>query len=390
MCFRRECDSTALWRSFCLRTGKVDESEIDAVNSSNDSTTVNTFRDRYYKTPCVPVDFASITSALSHCPWQGTITLLPGVYEERLSIRKAVHIRAAYPAIGAAIVWYRGIDEPCIAVTGDLLGNRNVHVMLSHLQLFHSTDGVDIWGGNCAVLVEGNDNRLDLTSCSLQSDSGRGVVAVEGAILHLQGSVIHDCAATGLYLGDSNSMASIKCCNIIRNGAGSRRLQQNSFHDDESERVPAGHSGCYVEAGMALIENSLLAGNSLTGLSVVRGGIVRITDCDITENGSNPILVEDAFDFDPSMGRHNQRQGGVVEGPVPNNYISRNDDIPSLEEELALAPKNVGEPRKAKGMVSTRGRIVMGGMVRATQFDHVVDRRMPTEALESRYRLGSV
>ena len=167
-------------------------------------------------------------------------------------------------------------------------------------------------------------------------------------------------------------------------------MQQNNFHDDESERVPAGHSGCYVEAGIALIENSLVAGNSLTGLSVVRGGIVRITDCDITENGSSPILVEDAFDFDPTVRHHNRRHGGVVEGPVPNNYISRNDEIPSLEEELSLAPKSVEGPRKANGVASTRGRIVMGGMVRATQFDHVVDRRMPTEALESRYRLGEV
>jgi hypothetical protein len=360
----------------------------------DDTTTANSFRDRYYKMPCVPVDFASITSAMRHCPWQGTITLLPGVYEERLGIRKAIHIRAAFPEKGAAIVWYRGINDPCIAVTGDL-GNRNVHVMLSHVQLFHSTDGADIWSGNCAVMVEGRQTRLDLTSCSLQSDSGRGIVAVDGATLHLQGSVIHDCAATGLYLGDSDSVASVKCCNIVRNGEGSRRLEPNSFDDDDadddaSERVPAGHSGMYIEAGIALVENSLVARNSLTGLSVVRGGFVRITGCDVTENGSDPILVEDAFNFHHSLGHRNRTQGGVMEGPVPNNYMSRNDDVSFLEAELALNMQNVEKPRKTERKASARGRIVMGGMVRATRFDHVVDRRMTTETLESRYRLESV
>jgi hypothetical protein len=340
--------------------------------------------------PCVPVDFASITSALRNCPWEGTITLLPGVYEERLDIQKAIHIRAAFPEKGAAIVWYLGINEPCIAVSGDT-GNRSVHVMLSHVQLFHSTDGTDIWSGNCAIMVEGRQTRLDLTSCSLQSDSGRGIVAVDGATLNLHGSVIHDCAATGLYLGDSDSVASVKSCNIIRNGEGSRRSEPDSFDDDDaSERVPAGHSGMYIEAGIAIVDNSLVAGNSLTGLSVVRGGVVRITGCDVTENGSDPILVEDALDFHHSLGRRNRAQGGVMEGPLPNNYMSRNDDVPSLEEELTLAPQNVEKPRKTERKASARGRIIMGGMVRATQFDHVVDRRMTTEALESRYRFESV
>ena len=93
--------------------------------------------------------------------------------------------------------------------------------------------------------------------------------------------------------------------------------------DDDDESVPPGHSGMYVESGVALVEDSLVAGNSLTGLSVVRGGVVRISGCDVTENGSDPILVEDAFDFDRSVRRNTRIQGGVLEGPVANNYTSR-------------------------------------------------------------------
>ena len=129
--------------------------------------------------------------------------------------------------------------------------------------------------------------------------------------------MIHDCAATGLYVGDIGSQAYIYKCNIIRNGDGSRRISGSERryrdlsgdveleedgdsyedHDEEDvtmndenaenfddqfdesaifnnfippallyESVPPGHSGMYVETGTAIIEDSLLAANSLTGL----------------------------------------------------------------------------------------------------------------------------
>jgi hypothetical protein len=53
----------------------------------------------------------------------------------------------------------------------------------------------------------------------------------------------------------------------------------------------------YVEAGIVMVENSLMAGNSLTGLSIIQGDVICITGCNVTENGSNPIIVEDALDF---------------------------------------------------------------------------------------------
>lgn len=360
----RECASSALWRSFCIRTGKVEEELNDDLSELPID-----YRSLYYKIPCVPADFVSITSALSRCSAGGTITLLPGVYEERLEIRKSVHIRAAFPEKGAAIAWYKGVNEPCVAVVEDNIRNVTVVAELSNIQLLHSTEGSDIWGGNCAVMVEGRKSRLNLISCCIQSESGRGVVAVNGSFLDVNSTVIHDCAATGLYLGDNDSFASVHGCNIVRNGGGSRRPRQNGSDesdDEDSDRVPAGHSGMYVEAGRALVENSLLAGNSLTGLSIVRGGGVIISGSDVTLNGSDPILVEDGIDLDPSL--QNRRPIGVEQGPVPNNYSSRADGISSLQDMIH--------------------RIVeFGGKVRETQFHHVVvSKLMSTEAHESRYR----
>lgn len=335
-----------------------------------DSTELNSYRSHYYKIPCVPTDFATITSAMSRCPYGGTITLLPGVYEERLDIRRSAHIRAAFPEKGAAVVWYKGVNEPCVAVMEDDIRNETVLAQISNVQLLHSTEGADIWGGNCAVMVEGKKSRLNLTSCCIQSESGRGVVAVNGSFLEVKSSVIHDCAATGLYLGDNDSIANVSGCNLVRNGGGSRRPLRTDVDDgdeDDSDRVPSGHSGMYIEAGRAMVENSLVAGNSLTGLSIVRGGGVIISGCDITENGSDPILVEDAFDGAAFRGL-NRRPIGVEEGPVKNTCSSRARDVPSLQDVIHFL-------------------IDFGGTVRATQFAHVVSSKlMSTAAHESRYR----
>ena len=155
---------------------------------------------------------------------------------------------------------------------------------------------------------------------------------------------IVDCAATGFYLGDWGSRAKVSGCNIIRNGFGSRRLRDERHGDIHNilnqiaahahlglpigrelfDVVPPGHSGVYIESSMAWVDNTLLAGNSLTGLSVVRSGFVNLSGCDITENGHPvPIMIEDAHDVrDANRLQGISIRGGVVEGPLENNYSS--------------------------------------------------------------------
>ena len=85
------------------------------------------------------------------------------------------------------------------------------------------------------------------------------------------------------------------------------------------------YSGVYIESSMCWIDDSLMSGNCLTGLSVVRGGFVSLSGSDITENGHMaPILIEDAHDVrdGPNLQLGVSIRGGVVEGPVKNNYTS--------------------------------------------------------------------
>jgi len=375
------------------------EKEDNTVDASCSITSTadagsNLYRRYYFRNPCVPIDFSSINEALKHCPRTlsnpmqlvlgdeamfyssiGTVVLMPGIYDERIFIGgetwnvgqtfQGVAIRAAFPLIGATVVSRQSgeinddiKDQPCISISTcdcDTLEDvqKGISVRLSHLRILHSSLGADIWGGNTAINVDGPRAQVIIESCVLQSDSGRGLVVTNQAVIELYRTSIVDCAATGFYLGDWGSRARISGCNIIRNGFGSKRLRSPSADDEEAgnildriaahtrmlerglpiprenfEAVPPGHSGVYIESSMCWVDDSLLAGNCLTGLSVVRGGFVSLSASDITENGSTPILIEDAHDV---LARTRLQgpvsiRGGVVEGPIQNNFTSLQSD----------------------------------------------------------------
>jgi hypothetical protein len=164
-------------------------------------------------------------------------------------------------------------------------------------------------------------------------------------------TTVHDCAATGIYIGDLFSNAYIERSNIIRNGGGTRpplailsntlengvttiapaRIHENFEHSDTDDHtdefldhidlpmhhhdnddhhlVPPGHSGMYLETSTAIVKDCLLRNNSLTGLSVVRGGKIKISICDIFDNGSDPVTIEDAHDV--LLGLGDGIRGGV-------------------------------------------------------------------------------
>jgi hypothetical protein len=68
-------------------------------------------------------------------------------------------------------------------------------------------------------------------------------------------------------------------CNVLRNGVG-------------GAEIPAGHSGIYVESSKALISDCFVSANSLTGVTLVRGGDAVIANSDVVENGSDAFTIE--------------------------------------------------------------------------------------------------
>ena len=83
--------------------------------------------------------------------------------------------------------------------------------------------------------------------------------------------------------------------------------------------------GVYVESSICWVDDSLLAANSLSGISVVRSGFVSLSGSDITENGVAPYLIEDMYDVVDAARLHGEGvsiRGGLVEGPQMNNFAS--------------------------------------------------------------------
>ncbi len=285
--------SKQLWREFCILTGKclekkysdatADSSKCDTFrpmtlsnNGLAKDETVNEFRSYYFRNPCVPLDFETISAALAHCPRtqmkviedesdvdyeydnQGTVCLMPGVYQERIvvkgerwslgtsAVNKTVSIRACFPQQGATIMHYTDSEDaknqPCVSVvtrdTETLEGvQKGISVNLSHLSLVHSTSGSDLWGGNTTVFVDGARARVVMNSCVVQSHSGRGIVVTNQAELQILSSTVCDCAATGFFLGDWGSRAHVSKCNIVRNGFGSRKSLSSDEGRQELDNV---------------------------------------------------------------------------------------------------------------------------------------------------------
>ncbi|KAL3775444.1 hypothetical protein ACHAWO_000674 [Cyclotella atomus] len=181
-------------------------------------------------------------------------------------------------------------DVPCIRV-------RQGAVTIRGLKFLHYADGNDIWNGNTAIQVQGpfHGNRLlriaapsiqptaHVIDCDIQSLSGRGIVSIDGGITRVDNCFIHNCAATGLYLGGGGSVATITRTDVYENGNGNER--RRSMGD---ENVRRGHSGIYVEQGTARVRDCNISKNSLTGMSGISPdkATLQIENSDIISNGS--------------------------------------------------------------------------------------------------------
>jgi len=199
---------------------------------------------------------------------------------------------------------------------------------LVKVDLQHHSAGVDIWNGNTAVQVQpsiGRDDRSShlhprsrahLEHVNVRSSSGRGVVNIDGGHLTLRWSCIHDCAATGIYIGGLGSHAELSRSDVIRNGVGSRSRRG----------VGRGHSGVYLEQGTAKITECNISSNSLTGISAISpdNAILYLEHSDLVSNGSYQVEL-------PPVGT-TARQQSITN----HNNIAMNG-VPTLRSGLSLS-----------------------------------------------------
>ncbi|KAL7575819.1 hypothetical protein ACA910_003143 [Epithemia clementina (nom. ined.)] len=158
-------------------------------------------------------------------------------------------------------------NEPLIRVLRGQL-------ILQEVEVEHSCLGIDIWNGNAAIQVQpsylhGSGSILALIpsasafiqQSSVQSLSGRGIVTVDGGQLSCEGSYVHNCAATGVYIGGRGSCATLTNCDIWYNGTGNPHLTGG---------IARGHSGVYVEQSKRVeLNHCTVAYNTASGISMI-------------------------------------------------------------------------------------------------------------------------
>mmetsp|Transcript_89729 Transcript_89729/g.134483 ORF Transcript_89729/g.134483 Transcript_89729/m.134483 type:complete len:301 (+) Transcript_89729:2-904(+) len=175
-------------------------------------------------------------------------------------------------------------NEPIVRV-------RQGCCVLKNLDLCHISHGVDIWNGNAAIQIQppvGPDDQpmmvlpaptAILDGVDISSASGRGIVNIDGGHVTIKKCYVHDCAATGIYVGGPGSRATIEQTDVVRNGNGNTQHRRG---------IARGHSGIYLEQGHAHIKDCNISRNSLTGISAVSpdNAILNLEESDLVSNGT--------------------------------------------------------------------------------------------------------
>ncbi|GMI38501.1 hypothetical protein TeGR_g6709 [Tetraparma gracilis] len=262
--------SPELWYFLCSDTGKLE-------TCGRPQSLL--YRDFYISNPSIPHDCATLAGALDHVTSGGTIVVAGNqtLRESELVVARDCEIKVHPPLTTARVLSISRAsgrqprNKPLLSI------KRDTTCKISNVSFQHVSSGEDIWKGNAAVFVDGGN--LFLADCSVQSDTGRGIVSCNEGIVKARDTVVHDSAATGVYAG-GKSVLTLDRCNVLRNGVG-------------GAEIPAGHSGIYVESSKALISDCFVSANSLTGVTLVRGGDAVIANSDVVENGSDAFTIED-------------------------------------------------------------------------------------------------
>jgi hypothetical protein len=191
------------------------------------------------------------------------------------------------PSRATIVLRTRRQNEPVIRV-------RQGKVKMEELHIIHSSHGMDIWNGNSAIQIQpptAADGRpipamtrpmVELDHVEITSRSGRGIVNIDGGDATIRHCYVHDCAATGVYVGGQGTTMTIENSDVLRNGMGNKWSRRG---------IARGHSGIYLEQGRASIVDCNISLNSLTGISAISdsNAILCLESCDLVANGTQQL-----------------------------------------------------------------------------------------------------
>jgi hypothetical protein len=176
---------------------------------------------------------------------------------------------------------------------------------------------MDIWNGNAAIQIQPplaeNEEvvlpralrpRASMARCRVKSKTGRGVVNIDGGHVDLDACFIGGCAATGLYVGGPGSSATVRYTDVYNNGRGNPRRRG----------IARGHSGVYLEQGRAVLDDCLVAANTLTGISAVsyEKAFLTLRRSTVAQNGTNEMEL-------PPLGTTARRESVLEDNALTTN-----------------------------------------------------------------------
>mmetsp|Transcript_3256 Transcript_3256/g.6807 ORF Transcript_3256/g.6807 Transcript_3256/m.6807 type:complete len:703 (+) Transcript_3256:221-2329(+) len=198
------------------------------------------------------------------------------------------------PTRATLVMRTRKQNEPVINVSTGQFSATNLNIE-------HAANGTDIWHGNAAIHIQPEQNedgpppllRRDLlpvahlSGLRVTSRTGRGIVTIDGGQLHCQRTRVYDCAATGIYIGGRGTRARVQQTDVLRNGLGSRGTSRRNAG------ISRGHSGVYLEQGVADIIDCNVSNNTLTGITAVsnENSTLNLSDSDLLGNGSFQLEI---------------------------------------------------------------------------------------------------
>ena len=201
-------------------------------------------------------------------------------------------------------------------------------VTLRRLRLGHYCGGYNLWNGNAAVQiqpiapppVENQEHRptadfsrlptATLDQVEVISHSGRGIVINDGGNIAISHSYIHDCAATGIYVGSNECQLTLDHSDVIANGHGNQLAAANPRNAGGG--VSRGHSGFYLENGHATLTECNISNNSSCGISVSSPeSRLILSHSDVVANGHSN-QVEAAFGSQQLGTGNNVAKTGLV------------------------------------------------------------------------------
>lgn len=316
------------WRVLCEELYKWSEGEEEPKCS---------WRDYYRLNPCVPVDYSSISQAVVAVSSKRSVTVsgrredLPSrtvwlrPQEHRLQESLMIEALEANVTLETMSTTKKKRRQPFASLllqtrrrNKPLIHIAAGHVTLRKLRLGHYCGGFNLWNGNAAVQIQpavaepNSEPPVVLPSATLQeveviSHSGRGIVINDGGDVEIAHSYIHDCAATGIYVGSHDCQLQLEHSDLIANGHGNQLAASV-----RASGVSRGHSGFYLENGHATLHEVNISNNSSCGISVSSAeSRLTLDHSDVVANGhSNQVEV--AFGSQQVGAGNNVAKTGLV------------------------------------------------------------------------------